>query len=123
MKRTFLTVENRRKLNSKLMEYITEVINEEEYLNTFEKVREDARRVECYGNRTYLTVELVEEYLRRLPLSTAYITYNIVYMLCNFLGLPEEKTIQDIGKVYKEDMVDLDTFYWKTLAKCIISGK
>ena len=120
--KTLLTVENRRILNKKLAEYITDVINEEEYLNTFEKVREDVRRVECYGNRKYLTIELIEEYLRGLPLSTSYMTYNICFMLCSFLGLPEEKTIQSLGKEYKEDMVDLDNFYWKTLAKCIYEG-
>lgn len=116
--KTFLTVENKRKITKKLEEYILEVLQDEEYLNTFEKCREDAKRVECFRGEN-LTVEHIEDWLRGLPLGVCYMTYNICIMLCSFVNVSEDDFYKE--HLYKENPVDLDNYYWKQLAKIIFA--
>lgn len=118
--KTFLTVENKRKITKKLEEYIREVLQDEEYLNTFEKCREDAKRVECFHGEL-LTVGHIEYWLRGLPLGTRYVTYNICLMLLSFVNVSEDDFYTK--HLYKENPVDLDNYYWKLLARLIFTLK
>lgn len=112
-----LTVDNRERIKNFLTAYIKEVLQEEEYLNTFEKCRLEAERVECFKGE-HLTEKHVENWLRGLPLGTAYITYNICKMLLRVLAISEDDFFD--RNIYKEKSYDLDCFYWKTLAKIIM---
>lgn len=114
-----LTVDNKERIKNFLTEYMKEVLQEEEYLNTFEKCRLEAKRVECFkGER--LTEKHVENWLRGLPLATAYITYNICKMLLRVLAVSEDDFFD--RNIYKEKSYDLDCFYWKTLAKIVMNN-
>lgn len=120
-KRKFLTDSRKRKMTEFLRGYLTEVLEEEEYLNTLGKCREEARRVECYGRRV-LTPALVSEWLRGLPIGCAYMTYGICVMLLKSVGMDEED-INKFDGVWVEDMVDIDDFYWDTLGRIIYNGE
>lgn len=116
--RKFLTQKNQKIIARKLKNYLLDVLKEEEYLNTLKKCYEDAKRVMCYGNHINLTVKDIDDWLRGLPLATAYMTYNICKMLFSFVGLDYD---QEGGK-YKEEAYDLDCYYWHTLAILIYSS-
>ena len=117
-KRKFLTVANKKKARQFLKEYLlTDVLPEEEYLNTLEKCRKDAERVEVYGARRFLTASLVAEWLRGLPLGTEYMTFDICKMILS--AVEKDSSVEDFGKVYVETMVDIDNYYWNTLAEII----
>lgn len=120
-KRKFLTVERKRKMTEFLRGYLMEVLQEEGYLNTLDKCREEARRVECYGRRI-LTPTLVSEWLRGLPVGCAYMTYGICVMLLKSVGMNEED-VGKFGTVWAEDTVDVDDFYWDTLGRIIYYGE
>lgn len=120
-KRKFLTVERKRKMTEFLRGYLMEVLEEEEYLDTLGKCREEARRVECYGRRI-LTPALVSDWLRGLPIGCDYMTYKICIMLLKSVGMNEED-MSKFGTVWTEDIVDVDTFYWNTLGRIIYCGE
>lgn len=114
MKKKFLTLENKRKLESFLTKYLKEVSSEEENIKDF---KEEASRVELYGNRHFLTAELVSDWLRGLPISIEYRTYNIVCMLLKVVtGIEDYKQLEN----YLEDDYDLDCYYWETLGRIIL---
>lgn len=115
-RRHVLTQKNRRKLYAGLKKYLNEVLQDEEYTNTMEKLKADAVRVQCYPASPYLTSKKCADYLRGLPISTEYVTYNIVGMLLSMVNL----NIEDFNNgLYVEDDFDLDNFYWDYLG-CII---
>ena len=117
MKRKFLTVANKRKLESFLTKYLKEVLSEEENMTDFKKAYEEASRVELYGNRHFLTEELVSDWLRGLPISVEYMTYNIVFMLLKVVtGIEDYKQLEN----YLEDDYDLDCYYWEALGQIIL---
>lgn len=123
-KRKFLTVERKRKMTEFLRGYLLEVLQEEEYLNTLDKCREEAEeasRVERYGRRA-LTPALVSDWLRGLPIGCAYMTYGICVMLLKSVGMNEED-INKFDGVWVEDTVDIDDFYWNTLGRIIYNGE
>lgn len=117
-KTKILTVRNRVIMERKLEKYLEEVLKEEEYINSFEKAFQDAKRVEVYGNRKTLTPTLISDWLRGLPIGIAYATYNICVMLLSFIGKAESE-VQKLETVYFESTIDLDNFYWETLGRII----
>lgn len=120
-KKKFLTDSRKRKMTEFLRVYLMEVLQEEEYLDTLGKCREEARRVECYGRRV-LTPALVSDWLRGLPIGCDYMTYGICVMLLKSVGMTEED-INKFGTVWVEDTVDIDCFYWDTLGRIIYNGE
>lgn len=117
MKKKFLTLENKRKLESFLTKYLKEVLSEEETITDFKKAYEEASRVELYGNRHFLTEDLVSDWLRGLPIGIEYITYNIVCMFLKVVtGIGDYKQLEN----YLEDDYDLDCYYWETLGRIIL---
>ena len=117
MKRKFLTKENKQKLESFLTKYLNEVFSEEENTTDFKKAYEEAYRVEIYGNRHFLTAELISDWLRGLPIGIEYMTYNIVCMFLKVItGSENYMRLEN----YLEDTYDLDCYYWETLGKIIL---
>lgn len=111
-----LTQKNRRKLYTDLKKYLNEVLRDEEYTDTMEKLKADAIRVECYPASPYLTAKKCSEYLRGLPINTEYLTHKIVNLLLAMVNISREDF--DNG-LYIEDIYDLDDFYWNCLG-CIV---
>lgn len=111
-----LTEKNRRKIYSELKKYLQEVLQDEEYINTMEKLKADVIRVECYAASPRLTSKKCTDYLQGLPIGTVYITHFIVNMLLSMVNISREDF--DRG-LYVEDAYDLDQFYWNCLG-CII---
>lgn len=110
-----LTQKNKAKLYSFLENYMQKVLQEEEYINTFEKAFKDAERVELYGNRLQLTPHLISEWLRGLPLGVAYVTYYINIMLVSAInGSYKDGDFEKYSDIYS-----WDDFYWETLGKII----
>ena len=117
MKRKFLTKENKQKLESFLTKYLNEVLTEDENTTDFKKAYEEASRVELYGNKPFLTVKLISDWLRGLPIGIEYMTYNIVCMFLKVItGSEDYVQIEN----YLEDTYDLDCYYWETLGKIIL---
>lgn len=114
--KTFLTIKNRAKLYVFLDDYLKEVLEEEEYINTFQKAYEEAERVQLYGNRRFLTSAMIKDWLQGLPIGISYITYTTCLMLIEEITGKNDINVLD---EYKEDMSDLDNFYWETLGKII----
>lgn len=117
MKKKFLTLENKRKLESFLTDYLKEVLSEEENITNFKKAYEEAYRVEIYGNRHFLTAEFISDWLKGLPIGIEYITYNIVCMLLKAVTGSEYYSQLDN---YSEDDYALDCYYWETLGRIIL---
>ena len=113
-----LTQKNRRKLYVELKKYLNEVLQDEEYINTMEKLKADVIRVECYPASPRLTIKKCSEYLRGLPISTEYVTDKIVNKLLCMVNI--NRTDFDKG-LYVEDNYDLDCFYWVCLGSIIYS--
>lgn len=116
MKRKLLTVANKEKIEGFLKDYLSKVLEEEEYINTFSKALKEVVRVEVYGNIRVLTHCLIAEWLRGLPVGTEYRTYNIVCMLLKAVTGSED---YNQLKEYKEDDYELDCYYWETLGLII----
>lgn len=116
-KKQFLTMKNREKLEAFLVKYLKEVFSDEEYITDFKKAYDEAYRVELYGNRHFLTTDLVSDWLRGLPISVEYMTYNIVCML-----LKAVTGIEDYNQLdnYSENDYTLDCYYWETLGRIIL---
>lgn len=113
-----LSVHNQKKMYKGLEAYLTEVIENEEHLNTFKKVYEDAKRVKLYSPHQIFTIGMIADYLRGLPLSTEYVTYNICKMLLSFIG-KNESDFDKLEEDFIESSCDLDCYYWETLAVII----
>ena len=117
MKRKFLTIANKRKIETSLKKYLKEVLSEEETITDFKKAYEEASRVELYGNRHFLTEELVSDWLRGLSIGIEYMTYNIVCMLLKVItGSENYLQLEN----YLEDEYDLDCYYWEALGRIIL---
>ena len=122
MKRTkILTKKNQVILYKKLTEYLKEVLSEEENYSTFEDLYQEAKRVKLYGNNRYLTPSLITEWLRGLPISTVYATYDICVMIMGFLDLDKSYAgkLGDDDSIYAESQTDIDSYYWETLGNII----
>ena len=122
MRRTkILTKKNQAILYKKLTEYLKEVLDGEESYSTFEDLYQEAKRVESYGNKRYITPSLITEWLTGLPIGTEYITYNICVMVLGFLNLDESYAgkLGDDGSIYVESQTDIDRYYWDTLGEII----
>lgn len=117
MKKKFLTLENKKKLESFLTKYLKEVLSEEETVTDFKKAYEEAYRVEIFGSRHFLTAELVSNWLKGLPIGIEYMTYNIVSMFLKIItGSDDYMQLEN----YLEEDFDLDCYYWETLGKIIL---
>ena len=117
MKRKFLTVANKRKLETFLTKYLKEVFSEEVTITDFKKAYEEAYRVEIFGGRNFLTAGLISNWLKGLPIGIEYITYNIVCMLLKVItGSENYLQLEN----YLEDDYDLDCYYWETLGEIIL---
>ena len=67
MKRKILTVKNQAVLYKKLKTYLEEVLEEEEYFNSFDDLYQEAYRVKCCGIRfhnNHISFILVNVYAR-----------------------------------------------------------
>ena len=111
-----LTQKNRRKLYAGLKKYLLEVLQDEEYIDTMEKLKADVIRVECYPASPSLTSRKCSEYLRGLLISTEYFTDNIVNMLLSMVNISR---VEFDSGLYVEDIYDLDDFYWNCLGSII----
>lgn len=120
-KTKILTKKNQFILYTKLTDYLKEVLDGEEYYSTFEDLYQEAERVEVYGNIRYLTSSLITEWLRGLPISTEYVTYDICIMILRFLNLDESYAgkLGDDDSIYIESQTDIDSYYWETLGNII----
>ena len=122
MRRTkILTKKNRFILNKKLTDYLKEVLDGEENYAAFEDLYQEAERVKSYGNIRYITPSLITEWLRGLPVSTEYVTYDICIMILRFLNMDESYAgkLGDEDSVYVESQTDIDDYYWETLGDII----
>lgn len=113
-----LTKKNRRKLYTELKKYLNEVLRDEEYTNTMEKLKLDAIRVECYQASPFLSVRKCSKYLRGLPINTEYLTHKIVNLLLSMVNI--SRVDFDNG-FYIENIYDLDEFYWDCLGYIVYS--
>ena len=116
-----LTKKNQVILYKKLTDYLKEVLDGEENYSTFEDLYQEAKRVKVYGNIRYLTPSLITEWLRGLPVGTAYATYDICVMILRFLNLDESYAgkLGDEDSIYVESQTDIDSYYWETLGNII----
>lgn len=116
-----LTKKNRAILYKKLTDYLKEVLNEEENYSTFEDLYQEAKRVKSYGNKRYITPSLITEWLRGLPVSTEYVTYDICVMILRFLNLDKSYAAKlgDEDSIYVESQTDIDSYYWAVLGDII----
>lgn len=105
-----LTPTRKNTMRKHLRQYLTDVLQEEEYINTFSEAFEESKVVLYQGQLA--TPKTIEVWLRGLPIGIEYITYNIKKMLLGFLCLPEN---QDT----KEDDYTIDCYYWETLGEII----
>ena len=122
MRRTkILTKKNQVILYKKLTEYLKEVLDEEENYSTFEDLYQEAKRVKSYGNKRYLIPSLITEWLRGLPISTSYTTYDICVMIMGFLNMDKSYAgkLGDEDSIYVESQTDIDSYYWDTLGEII----
>ena len=122
MKRTkILTKKNQVILYKKLTDYLKEVLDGEENYSTFEDLYQEAKRVKLYGNIRYITPSLITEWLRGLPVSTVYATYDICVMIMGFLNLDKSyaEKLGDADSIYVESQTDIDSYYWETLGDII----
>lgn len=116
-----LTKKNKAILYKKLTDYLKEVLDGEENYAAFEDLYQEAERVKVYGNIRRLTPSLITEWLRGLPVSTEYVTYDICIMILRFLDLDESyaEKLGDEDSVYVESQTDIDSYYWETLGDII----
>lgn len=105
-----LTPTRKNVLRKNLRQYLTDVLQEEEYTNTFLKAFDKSKVVLYQGQQ--ITPKTIEKWLRGLSIGVEYITFEIKKMLLDFLGLPEN---QDT----KEDDYTIDCYYWQTLGEII----
>ena len=120
-KTKILTKQNKVILYRKLTDYLKDVLDGEENYSTFEDLYQEAQRVKIYGNARYLTPALITEWLKGLPVGTAYITHDICVMILDFLDLDKSCAgkLGDDDSVYIESKADIDSYYWETLGDII----
>ena len=87
MKRKILTVKNQTILYKKLKAYLEEILEKEEYFNSFEDLYQDAYQVKVYGHNKTLTPSLITEWLMGLPIGTEYETFRICLMIMGWLNI------------------------------------
>lgn len=116
-----LTKKNQAILYKKLTDYLKEVLDGEENYSAFEDLYQEAERVKSYGNIRYITPSLITEWLRGLPISTVYATYNICLMIMGFLNMDKSYAgkLGDEDSIYVESQTDIDSYYWETLGNII----
>ena len=116
-----LTKKNQAILYKKLTDYLKEVLDGEENYSAFEDLYQEAKRVKVYGNIRYITPSLITEWLRGLPISTVYATYNICLMIMGFLNMDKSYAgkLGDEDSIYVESQTDIDSYYWETLGNII----
>ena len=116
-----LTKKNQAILYKKLTDYLKEVLDGEENYSAFEDLYQEAKRVKSYGNIRYITPSLITEWLRGLPVSTEYVTYDICVMIMGFLNMDKNYVgkLGDEDSVYVESQTDIDSYYWETLGNII----
>ena len=122
MRRTkILTKKNKAILYKKLTDYLKEVLDGEENYAAFEDLYQEAERVKACGNTRYITPSLITEWLRGLPVSTEYVTYDICVMVLRFLNLDESYAgkLGDDDSIYVESQTDIDDYYWAVLGDII----
>ena len=120
-KKKILTKQNKVILYKKLTDYLKDVLDGEENYSTFEDLYREAKRVKLYGNARHLTPALITEWLKGLPVGTAYITHDICVMILNFLDLDKSyaEKLGDGDSIYIESQADIDCYYWAILGKII----
>ena len=120
-KKKILTKQNKVILYKKLTDYLKDVLDGEENYSTFEDLYQEAERVKSYGNKRYITPSLITEWLRGLPVGTAYATYDICLMIMGFLNLDKSYAgkLGDEDSIYIESQTDIDSYYWATLGDII----
>lgn len=120
-KTKILTKKNQFILYNKLTTYLEEVMQDEEYFNTYEFLYQEAKRVKVYGHIKYLTPSLISEWLQGLPIGVDYSTYEICVMILDFLNLDKSyaEKLGDDDSIYVESQTDIDSYYWKTLGDII----
>ena len=121
MKRKILTVKNKNILYKKFKAYLEEILEKEEYFNSFEDLYQDAYRVKVYGHNKTLTPSLITKWLMGLPIGIEYVTYRICLMILEWLNIDKnyaDKLGED-SSIYLESQSDLDSFYWDTLGRII----
>lgn len=121
MKRKILTVKNQTILYKKLKAYLEEILEKEEYFNSFEDLYKDAYRVKVYGHDKALTPYLIVEWLTGLLIGTEYKTSRICLMILKWLNL-DKNYADELGEdssIYLESQSNLDSFYWNTLGRII----
>ena len=121
MKRKILTEKNKAILYKKLKIYLEEILEKEEYFNSFEDLYKDAYRVKVYGRNKALTPSLIAEWLMGLPVGTEYETFRICLMLMEWLDLDKNNAVKlgEDSSIYLESESDLESFYWNTLGRII----
>lgn len=121
MKRKILIVKNKNILYKKLRAYLEEILEDEEYYDTFEDLYQEAKRVKVYGHIRQLTPALISEWLRGLAIGAEFVTYNICLMFLEWLNLDKNYAdkLGDADSIYLESQSDLDDFYWNTLGRII----
>ena len=121
MKRKILTEKNKALLYKKLKAYLEEILEKEEYFNSFEDLYQDAYRVKVYGHNKTLTPSLITEWLMGLPIGIEYVTYRICLMILEWLNI-DKNYADKLGEgsaIYLESQSDLDSFYWNMLGRII----
>ena len=120
-KKKILTKQNKVILYKKLTDYLKDVLDGDENYSAFEDLYQEAQRVKIYGNARHLTPALITEWLKGLPVGTAYITHDICVMILDFLGLNEShaEKLGDEDSIYTESQTDIDSYYWETLGDII----
>lgn len=121
MKRKILTEKNKALLYKKLKAYLEEILEKEEYFNSFEDLYQDAYRVKVYGRNKALTPSLIADWLMGLPIGTEYETYRICLMILEWLNIDKNQAdkLGEDSSIYLESQSDLDSFYWNTLGRII----
>ena len=124
MKRKILTIKNRAILYKKLKAYLEEILEKEEYFNSFEDLYKDAYRVKVvkiYGRNKALTPSLITKWLMGLPIGTEYETFRICLMIMGWLNIDKNNAdkLGEDSSIYLESQSDLDSFYCNTLGRII----
>ena len=121
MKRKILTEKNKNILYKKLKAYLEEILEKEEYFNSFEDLYQDAYRVKVYGHNKTLTPSVIAEWLMGLPIGTEYETYRICLMILEWLNIDKNNAdkLGEDSSIYLESQSDLDSFYWNTLGRIV----
>lgn len=105
----------------KMTEYLKEILDDEEYYDSFTDLFKEAERVKVYGNIKHLTPSLITEWLQGLPTGVEFVTYKICLLVLDWLHLDKEQAdkMGDTDCLYLESQIDIDNFYWTSLGQII----